>query len=563
MSESLQALGAVTPIVVAAVLLVGFRMPARQSMPVAYALTLFLAWTVWRVSPRVLAASTVQGLFITFDLLYIIFGALLLLNTLQRSGALAAIRSGFTQLSADRRVQIILVGWLFGAFIEGASGFGTPAAIAAPLLVGLGFPAMAAVMIGLMVQSTPVTFGAVGTPILVGARGGLASPALEQTMAGVGVTMDGYLRAIAAHAAVLHAVVGSFMPLLMVAMTTRFFGARRSWREGLAVAPLALLGGVVFTLPYVFTGVFLGPEFPSLLGALVGLAVFGLILRARLLIPRVPWDFPPPADWPAEWQGRVRSTPTECVARPIPASLGWAPYVLLAGLLVLTRLPYIHLGALLQRVVVRWPHIFGTPLSASSQPLYLPGTLMVLVVLVSALLYRLPPRQLALALRQSACTLYGAGFVLVFTVPMVRIYINSGLNDAGLASMPVALATWVALHVGKLWPLLAPSVGALGAFIAGSNTVSNLMFCLFQHGVASALHVSGVLVVALQAVGAAAGNMVAIHNVVAASATVGLLGKEGVTLRKTFLPTAYYLVAVGLLGMVGAYSLRLFDPVTM
>jgi lactate permease len=160
----------------------------------------------------------------------------------------------------------------------------------------------------------------------------------------------------------------------------------------------------------------------------------------------------------------------------------------------------------------------------------------------------------------SSKVLAGAGFVLVFTVPMVKVYINSGINDSGFASMPLAMADWVAATVGHVWPLFAGITGALGAFIAGSNTVSNLMFAAFQHEVAVRLTISSAMVVALQAVGAAAGNMIAIHNVVAASATVGLLGKEGATLRKTILPTVYYLLMVGLIGMIAVSILKIPGP---
>ena len=139
--------------------------------------------------------------------------------------------------------------------------------------------------------------------------------------------------------------------------------------------------------------------------------------------------------------------------------------------------------------------------------------------------------------------------------------INSGVNAADLPSMPVAMAEWVATSVGGVWPFFAPSIGAIGAFIAGSNTVSNLMFSLFQFSVAETLAISGVVIVALQAVGAAAGNMIAIHNVVAASATVGLLGQEGATLRKTIIPTLYYVVLVGVLGMIAVYVIGVGDPV--
>ena len=174
MNDAVLAVLAILPIVVAAIFLVGFRWPARRAMPVVYGLTALLALLMWQMSLTRIIASTIQGFFITFDILWIIFGAILLLNTLKYSGDIAVIRTGFTAISADRRVQVIIIAWLFGSFIEGAAGFGTPAAIVAPLLVILGFPAMAAVMIGMMIQSTAVTFGACGTPILVGVRGGLA-----------------------------------------------------------------------------------------------------------------------------------------------------------------------------------------------------------------------------------------------------------------------------------------------------------------------------------------------------------------------------------------------------
>jgi len=276
MSLGLQALLAFSPILIAAVLLVGLRWPARRAMPVVYLVAVLIALFAWQVSPLRVIASTIQGLFITLDILLIIFGAILLLNTLKHSGAVTVIRNGFSRISDDRRVQAIIIGWLFGSFIEGASGFGTPAAIAAPLMVALGFPAMAAVMIGMMVQSTPVTFGAVGTPILVGVRGGLETPELSAQLAAVGLTFSDYLRLITVRAAVIHGITGTLMPLLMVVMMTRFFGKNKSWTEGLSMAPFAVFSGLAFTVPYTLTGILLGPEFPSLLGALVG---WRLLLR--------------------------------------------------------------------------------------------------------------------------------------------------------------------------------------------------------------------------------------------------------------------------------------------
>ena len=556
----LQAFLAATPILLAAVLLVGFRLPAKWAMPIVYIAAFFISITAWQVSFTHVIASTIQGLFITFDILYIIFGAILLLNTLKHSGGITAIRSGFSKISNDRRVQVVIIAWLFGAFIEGASGFGTPAAIAAPLMVALGFPAMAAVMIGMMIQSTPVTFGAVGTPILVGVKGGLENPELTAQLSAVGLDFENYLRIIAAESAVLHGITGTLIPLLMVMMMTRFFGRNKSWTEGLSIAPFAIFGGLAFTIPYTLTGIFLGPEFPSLLGALIGLAIVTFAARKRFLIPKDSWDFVPANEWQPEWIGKIEIKLDELTDKKMSTTFAWLPYVLVALFLVATRLPQLPLGNWLKSITIKWTQVLGTTITAASQPLYLPGTILVITVLITFFLHRMKAKELTAAFTESSKILLGAGFVLIFTVPMVRIYINSGINAIGLPSMPVAMAQWVAVNVGKIWPLFAPSIGAMGAFIAGSNTVSNLMFSLFQFSVAERLMICGSMVVALQAVGAAAGNMIAIHNVVAASATVGLLGKEGATLRKTILPTIYYVLVVGILGLLAIYGLGVSDP---
>ena len=561
MSLTIQALLAVAPILMAAILLVALRWPARRAMPLVYVVAAVIGLTAWGVSLTHIVASTIQGLFITFDILYIIFGAILLLNTLKHSGAIAAIRKGFTGISNDRRVQVVIIAWLFGSFIEGASGFGTPAAIAAPLMVALGFPAMAAVMIGMMIQSTAVTFGAAGTPILIGVRGGLENPELNAQLASVGLNFEHYLRIITAQSAVLHGITGSLMPLLMVMMMTRFFGRNKSWTEGLSVAPFAIFGGLAFTIPYTLTGIFLGPEFPTLLGSLVGLAVVTFAAQKGFLIPKDTWDFAPAREWKPEWVGRIENKFDGLTNdRKMSTGLAWAPYLLVAFFLVISRLPQLPVGNLMKSVAVTRTNIFGTGITASSQPLYLPGTILIAVVVITFFLHRMHITELRKAFVESSRILLGAGFVLIFTVPMVRIYINSGVNTVGLFSMPVTMAKWIAERVGAVWPLFAPSIGALGAFIAGSNTVSNLMFSLFQHSVARSLLISSTLIVAMQAVGAAAGNMVAIHNVVAASATVGLLGQEGVILRKTILPTIYYVTVVGLLGLIAIYILGISDP---
>lgn len=553
MSLALLALLAFVPILLAGILLVGFRIPARIAMPLSFLATVAIAWMGWAYPFREIAASSIQGLFITFEILYIIFGAILLLNILTYSGGVTVIRRGFRSISPDRRIQVVIICWLFGSFIEGAAGFGTPAAIVAPLLVALGFPAMAAVMLGMMIQSTAVTFGAVGTPVLVGIRGGLQHPELETKLAAMGLDFADYLQLVTNNVVVLHAIAGTLIPTFMVVMMTRFFGANRSWREGLEVLPFTLFGGLAFTIPYALTGYFLGPEFPSLMGALAGMAIVVPLARSGFLQPKHHWQFPERGEWPDSWFGTIDiDIKDESAPAHLTPLKAWAPYLVLAALLVLSRLPQLPFQEWLTSVRISWTNILGTDISAASATLYLPGTMLLIAAALAAWLHRLPGRDARKAVTASARMLLGAGFVLIFTVPMVRIYINSGGNPLGLPGMPIAMAEWMAEQVGIVYPLFAPTVGALGAFIAGSNTISNLMFSLFQFGVAEQLGLSTLLIVALQAVGAAAGNMIAIHNVVAASATVGLLGKEGLVLRKTAIPTLYYVLFVGLMGLMGS-----------
>src|SRR5690625_151663 len=564
MSLSLLAFLAFLPIFIAGVLLIGFRVSAKVAMPIVLVVTIAIASSVWDLSTLTIAASTIQGLFVTLDILYIIFGAILLLNLLKYSGGINVIRKSFADVSPDRRVQVVIIAWLFGSFLEGAAGFGTPAAIVAPLLLALGYPAFAAVMLGLMVQSTAVTFGAVGTPILIGVQSGLTSAEFTAHLTAVNLSMMDYLTLVTSQVAILHAIAGTLMPTLMVMMMTRFFGKNRSWKEGLSIIPFTLFGGLAFTVPYAVTGLLLGPELPSLVGALIGLPVVILAARRGFLLPEDSWDFEPESEWPDYWIGTLSvSSREEVINLDLTLLRSWMPYLILAVFLALSRMSQFPLQEWLLSLNISWQNIFDSEISAISTPLYLPGTMLVIVGLVTIYLHRMQFKEVKSAALDSLKMLAGACFVLIFTIPMVRIYINSGLNDLGIESMPLLMADWVAVSVGGVYPLFAASIGALGAFIAGSNTVSNLMFSLFQFGIAENLMMPSTLMVALGAVGAAAGNMIAIHNVVAASATVGFLDREGTVLRLTLIPTLYYLLMVGLLGMTAIYLLSVADPFQM
>lgn len=545
---------ALVPILVVAVLLVGLRWPAYRAMPLSYIAAVTLALAYWKIPGSQVAAASVKGLAITAQLLYIIFGAILLLNTLRESGGLAVIRRGFTRITPDRRVQVIIVAWLFGSFIEGSAGFGTPAAVAVPLLVGLGFPAMAAVVAGMMIQSTPVSFGAVGTPILVGIGTGLSDAPEVMAFAqsqGLGSWQE-LLPVIGAKVAVLHAVAGTLIPLMVVAFMTRYFGPERRFRDGLVIWKFALFAAFAMTVPYVAIAHLLGPEFPSLLGSLIGLAIVVPAARRGWLLPgkgTPPWEFAGRDQWDASWVSRADVAVAEPLV-PLSMMRAWLPYLLVALFLVASRLPELGIAGALKALDLAADNLFGSNISVSIQPLYLPGTLFILVALITMVLHRMRLNDFALAVYRSGKMVLAASAALLFAVPMVQVFINSGGGNSGLESMPVELAGGVAAIAGSAWPAFSPLIGGIGAFVAGSNTISNMMFSLFQFEVGQRIGADPTWVVALQAVGGAAGNVICVHNVVAASAVVGMVGREGDVIRKTGIVFLYYVIVTGLLGLL-------------
>ncbi|MEL3972746.1 L-lactate permease [Rossellomorea oryzaecorticis] len=549
---------ATLPIVSVFLFLVILRWPAKKAMPVSLLITIVMAMFVWKVPGNQVAAASVKGIVTALEVGVIVFGAILLLNTLKESGAIFTIRKGFTNISPDRRVQTIIVCWLFGSFLEGAAGWGAPATIVGPLLVAIGFPAMGAVMVALILQSTPVSYGAVGTPILIGVNSGLKdSPLVQKYITEQGTTFEAYINGIGGQVALIHGVIGIFIPLFMVTMLTYFFGKNKSISEGLAIWKFAIFAGLSFTVPYALVANLLGPEFPSLLGGLIGLAIVVPAAKKGLFIPKKSWDFDKESNWDPAWTGTLQVDDDDKPKQNVSFMKAWLPYLLVAVLLVATRVSYLPYSAWLQSWVINLETLFGTEITVASKPLNLPGTIFILVSLLSVFIYKMNMKEYSRAVKDSAKTIVSAMAALIFAVPMVQVFINSGINAADYTSMPLALAEGISNVFGSYWPLAAPTIGAIGAFAAGSNTVSNMMFSLFQFGVADNILAAPATIVALQAVGGAAGNMICVHNVVAASSSAGLIGKEGNLIRKTLIPMTFYVIFAGAIGYVAINGLGL------
>lgn len=542
----LEIITALMPVLAVLVFLVILKLPATTAMPLSFAITALLAFFVWKIPGIEIAAASLEGVFITITVLFIIFGAILLLNTLEYSGAIQTIRNGFTGINPDMRVQAIIVAFSFGAFIEGAAGFGTPAAIAAPLLVALGFPPLAAVVLALVANSTPVPFAAVGTPIQVGVGTGI-----NPTELGI-ADMDGFLQGVGSTLVSVDIFIGTFLPLTLVLLLTRFFGKNKSWAEGLRMWKFAIFAGLTFEIPSFLVAKFVGYEFPTLIGALVSLILVVIAAKKG-------WFMPKDGVWTGALSEKVMKAEKEMEKKDQTPQMSliraWVPYVLIAVFLVLTRL-ITPLKNAIKSVTISWDNILGTDIGESWEVLYSPGAVFILVVLITIFVHKMNKKAVSQAFGTASKAMIGTAIALVFSTAMVRIFINSGINTAGLGTMYEELANLASTYLGSVWPIFAPVIGTLGAFVSGSATFSTMMFSSFQYTVAETAGFNQELIVALQVIGAAAGNMICVSNVVAVAAVVNLLGKEGQIIRMTLVPSLVYVLASGIIGFI--FSMFLF-----
>lgn len=552
MSTGFLALLAGIPILVICVFMVGMRWPATKAMPLAWLAALLLALLVWQTPLNYIVAANIRGIHSALEILLILFGALVLLFTLREAGALLAINRGFRSISMDRRVQVILICWLFGAFIEGAAGFGTPAALLSPLLVSLGFPALAAVMVSLIANTTPISFGPVGVPTLIGLGTALNTPEILQAAAEANISPTHLMYLIGLWTAILHSIMAVFVPLMTVALMTKFFGEKRSLKEGLEIWPYAIFAGFCFVVPYLLTAWLLGPEFPSLFGGLIGLLILLPATKAGFLVPKKNWDFPERESWEKTWLGSITIEETESTVK-MPLWKAWSPYITVGILLVATRLDFLPFKALLKSAAIRFTHVLGTEINAQLEFFYNPGVLpFILIALLAFPFYGMKRRQIANAWKEAVSKIKSPVIALLFTVPMVEV-MQAGHSPHGWENMPVVIAIFTSQVVQGAWPLVAPFIGAFGAFIAGSNTVSNMLFGQLQYSVADRLGISHIIVVSLQNVGGAFGVLICIFKIIAACATVGLNGVEGLLIRRNIIPMLIYGLVVGGAGLALVY----------
>jgi lactate permease len=485
---------AAAPLLVVLGLMIGLRWRAGSAGLTGLLLAVVLAVTVFGLggegpagsgAAATLGGAGLEAAFTTATILWIVFPALALYELQARSGQLQVLRAAIARLSDNPRTQVLFVAWFFGTFMEGASGFGAPVALAAPFLVLLGQSPVRAVVLALIGHGAGVSFGALGTPVL-------AQAAM--------LPLD--VEAIARQTALLNIAVGGILLAALV-----WLGDDKPPTPG--DMGRGALAGLCFYAPYGALAAFAGPELPSLGGGALGVLLFAAVARQR---------------------SGARSEHT--VAELIRAA---APYFLVIALVLLTR-GIGPLRDLLQSVELSWR--VGGDFHGAVRPLYHTGTLLLAALLLGALLQRRSRGDLVVAagsaLRRLAIVA-GALFVMLF---LSRVMVHGGL----MAQLGAGAAA-----AGLLWPLLAPALGATGSFVTGSATASNILLTPFQAAAAEDLHLPAARMAAAQGLGASFGNIVCPHNVIAGTAAVGLMGRDAEVLRWTAPVCAAGVAAAGIL----------------
>ncbi|MFT4303477.1 MAG: L-lactate permease [Candidatus Woesearchaeota archaeon] len=524
----------ILPIILVLILMGIFNMPAKKVMPIAAVIAIIIAIIFWKMPMDWLFASIADGTLTALDIMLIVIGALLLIEIMKKSKRINVIIANLKSISKDSRVQLVIIGWAFVCFLEGIAGFGTPTAIVAPLLVALGYPTVAAVAIPLMFDTAPTTFGAVGVPISYGIP--TAIPGISEAI----------LRETAIYSAMLHSIVALFLPLAAILILTRFFTKEKSWKLGFDATAFAFVGSISFIIPYTLTAIYIGPELPSIIGAITALIIIIIFAKKKWLMPKKEWHFDLEKSIDEKVHKHISEKGIEVNLKS--TLIAWLPYFMVAIILIITRIKSLGIYDLIRKVTITVPELFGTTITYNNFILYHPGTIFIIIAIISSIIFKMQTKEVVESFYSTFRKLVPAIITLIFTIILVKVLLNSG--NAGMKSMLIIPAEALAGMVGVAWYAVAPFIGSLGSFISGSNTVSNILFSALHEGIANDLGRNLALLLALQAVGGAVGNMICIHNIVAGCSTVGIAGQESKILRVTLIPSLIYASIIGIVGMI-------------
>lgn len=501
-------------------------LPSYIALPLIAVLVLIIQLFYFGTDVTTVSANVISALVDVLTPVTVIFGAVLFNRFSEVSSATNTIRKWLGNINPNPVAQLMIIGWAFAFMIEGASGFGTPAAIAAPILVGLGFNPLKVAILALVMNSVPVSFGAVGTPTWFG-----FGPLLKN-----GLITDAQLLEIGSMTALMHSIAAFIIPV----MALRFIVSGKEIRQNIVFIYISIFACVI---PY-FLLAQVNYEFPSLVGGAIGLFISIFVANRNIGL------------------AKVENTLDNTAVTGGEVTKALFPTALLIAILIVTRIQQLpfkgwmndattwiaaQLGGLgnfeiSNGLIFSLKAILGTDVSASYKLLYVPALIpFVVTVLIAIPVFAVSAGKAAGIFTSSFTQTKNPLLALIGALIMVKLMLVGGDN-----SMVKIIGKSFAAATGEYWTYFASYLGAVGAFFSGSNTVSNLTFGSVQLSTAEIAGLSTTLILALQSVGGAMGNMVCINNIVAVCSVLDIDKKEGYIIKQTVVPMFVYGVIAAL-----------------
>ncbi|MBP6116675.1 MAG: L-lactate permease [Neisseriaceae bacterium] len=536
----LSSLVALIPIIFFFLALTVLRLKGSVAGTITVLLAFLVAIFAYNMPVMLALSSIVYGfLYGLWPIAWIIIGAVFLYKISVKTGHFDVIRSSILSVTEDQRLQMLLVGFAFGTFLEGAAGFGAPVAITAALLVGLGFKPLYAAGLCLIVNTAPVAFGAMGIPIIVaGEVSGIEVMAVSQ-------------------------MVGRQLPFMVPIVLFWIMGIMDGWRGIKETWPAVLVSSISFALAQYATSNFVGPELPDITAAIATLVTLTLFLKVWK--PKNIFRFEQEADSPLI---NAANQPKYSAGQIM---LAWSPFAILTLMVTIWSIqPFKVLfakgGALhhwvlelpmpfLHNMVQKMPPIVSEAVDYAAVYKFdwfsATGTAIFLAALITIVVLKMRPKDAVATfvdtLNELKISIYSIGMVLAFA--FIANY--SGLS----ATLALALA-----HTGKAFTFFSPFLGWLGVFLTGSDTSANALFSALQATTAQQIGVPEVLLVAANTSGGVTGKMISPQSIAIACAAVGLVGRESDLFRFTLKHSLAFTVMIGIIVTVQAYILPWMIP---
>jgi lactate permease len=525
---ALSALVASIPILFIFWALIIKKMKGYQASLLTVSVAILVAATLYQMPVKLALLSTLHGaLYGLFPICWIIIGAVFLFNITVKSGQFEIIKNFMASITPDRRLQAILIAFSFGAFLEGATGFGAPIAISAAMLVGLGFNPLYAAGLCLIANTAPVAFGAIGTPIITAAKvSDIPEIAISQ-------------------------LVGRTLPVLSVIVPLYLITLMAGFKKSMEVLPAILVSGISFAFFQWYSANYLGPMLPDVIAGLA--SIICLMLLLKYWKPKSIWRFK------EEPQVTIETKLTYSAAQVIRA---WSPFIIMTIMVIAWGLEPVK-AALnsLGHLKFDIPGLKDVMLKSDGTPLIIkpfdfnflstPGTGLLIAALISLPLIKMSFKDGMRCLFETLNQLKFPIITVASVVGFAFITNNSGMSF----TMAMALAS-----TGVLFPFFSPILGWMGVFLTGSDTSSNALFCKLQYNSGTAIGVDPLVTVAANASGGVTGKMISPQSIAIGAAAVGLVGKEAELFRFTVKHSFIMLFVICILTVLQAYVIQWIVP---